>query len=152
DVGACVLRFARLVAFGEDGDTHVLAGAVRQHDRPAQLLVGVADVQAEPEVHLDRLVELRAVERLETADRVGRRVQRLAVDRGACRPVSLPMLAHASTSTPMLRAVPAITFIACSTSCALRSGIFVSAIERSWAFERRPTLLRFGSAEPDSRP
>ena len=35
------------------------AGAVRQHQRAAQLLVGVADVQAEAEVHLDGLVELR---------------------------------------------------------------------------------------------
>ena len=52
----------------------------------------------------------------------------------------------------MLRAVPAITFIASSTSRALRSGIFASAIERSCACESRPTLLRFGSPEPDSRP
>jgi hypothetical protein len=52
----------------------------------------------------------------------------------------------------MLRAVPAITFIAWSTSCAFRSGIFVSAIERSCAWVSLPTLVRFGSAEPDSSP
>jgi hypothetical protein len=49
----------------------------------------------------------------------------------------------------MLLAVPAITSIAASTSFAFRSGIFVSAIERSCACVSRPTLLRFGSAEPD---
>ena len=41
-----------------------LAGAVREHQRPAELLVGMADVQAEAEVRLDRLVELRAVAKL----------------------------------------------------------------------------------------
>ena len=51
----------------------------------------------------------------------------------------------------MLRAVPAMTSIAASTSFALRSGIFVSAIERSCAWLRRPTLFRFGSAEPEER-
>src|SRR3954452_1553032 len=35
-----------------------------------------------------------------------------------------------------------------SRSRALRSGIFVSAIWRTWSRERRPTLVRFGSPEP----
>src|SRR3954452_12462875 len=48
----------------------------------------------------------------------------------------------------MLRAVPAITSIAWSTSRAFRSCIFVSAIERSWSRVRRPTFVRFGSDEP----
>ena len=60
DVGAGLLGLARLVALGEDGDARLAAGAVREHHRPAQLLVGVAHVQAEVQVHLDRLVELRA--------------------------------------------------------------------------------------------
>ena len=60
DVRAGLLGLAGLVALGEDGDAHVAAGAVRQHQRAAQLLVGVADVEPEVEVHLDRLVELRA--------------------------------------------------------------------------------------------
>jgi hypothetical protein len=51
----------------------------------------------------------------------------------------------------MERAVPAITFIAWSTSRALRSSSFVSAICRTWDFVSRPTLLRFGSGEPLSR-
>ena len=58
-VRAGLLRLARLVALGEDGDAHLAAGAVREHQRPAKLLVGVPDVQAEAEVRLDGLVELR---------------------------------------------------------------------------------------------
>ena len=45
-VGAGLLGLARLVALGEDGDLDLLAEAVGQRDRAAQLLVGVADVQA----------------------------------------------------------------------------------------------------------
>ena len=60
DVGAGLLGLARLVALGEDGDLDVLAEAVGQRDRAAQLLVGVADVQAGADVHLDGLVELGA--------------------------------------------------------------------------------------------
>ena len=52
----------------------------------------------------------------------------------------------------MLRAVPAMTSIAWSTSRAFRSGSFVSAIERTCARVSRPTLLRFGSGEPLSTP
>src|SRR5439155_17791574 len=53
-----------------------------------------------------------------------------------------------STSTPIDRAVPAMISAACSTSCAFRSSSFVSAICRTCAFVSRPTLFRFGSAEP----
>src|SRR5829696_2488320 len=52
----------------------------------------------------------------------------------------------------MLLAVPAITSIAWSTSRAFRSCSFVSAIERSCARLIRPTLFRFGSADPLSSP
>ena len=52
----------------------------------------------------------------------------------------------------MLRAVPAMTFMASSTSRAFRSGIFASAIERSCAWLSLPTLMRFGSPDPDSIP
>ena len=41
-------------------------------------------------------------------------------------------------------------FIAASTSFAFRSGIFSSAISRTFAREIVPTLLRFGSPEPYS--
>ena len=56
-------RLARRVALGEDGDRDVAAEPVGQRDRAAQLLVGVAHVQAGADVDLDRLVELRVGER-----------------------------------------------------------------------------------------
>ena len=56
---------------------------MRQEERPAQLLVGVADVHAQAQVHLDRLVELGGVERLQRPDGVERRVGALAVDLAA---------------------------------------------------------------------
>ena len=67
DVGARLLRLAGGVALGEDGDRDVAAEAVGQRDRAAQLLVGVADVEPGADVHLDRLVELRARDALDRA-------------------------------------------------------------------------------------
>src|SRR5919197_2147949 len=150
DVRSSLLGLARLVALGEDGDPDVAARAVREHERAAQLLVGVADVQAEPEVDLDGLVELDAVEALQHPDRLDRRVRLLAIDLAARLAIALSMF-HRSVSTPMLRAVPATIFIACSTSRALRSSSFVSAICWTCARVRRPTFSRFGSPEPFSR-
>ena len=43
-------------------------------------------------------------------------------------------------------------FVAGSTSFAFRSGIFCSAIWRTWSLVIVPTLLRFGSPEPLSSP
>src|SRR3954447_18933294 len=134
DVRAGLLRLARLVALREDRDPDVAARAVRQRERAAELLVGVADVEAEVEVNLDGLVELRRLHPLEPADGLDRRVELLTVDRCARLGVSLAVLRHYfSPSAPMLRAVPATTSIACSTSRAFRSSSFVSAIERSWS-------------------
>src|SRR4051812_43662924 len=148
DVGAGLFGLAGLVALGEDRDADVLARSVREHERAAQLLVGVADVEAEPEMHLDRLVELRVRERLQAPDRLDGRVRNLAVDRAQGFLVALAVVAHRSTSTPIDRAVPAMISAAWSTSRAFRSSSFVSAIWRPWSRERRPTLTRFGSAEP----
>ena len=50
----------------------------------------------------------------------------------------------------MERAVPAMIFAACVDVAAFRSSSFFSAIWRSWAWVIRPTLVRFGSAEPFS--
>ena len=52
------LGLVRLVALGEDGDVHALAGAVREGDHAAHLLVRVARVDAEIHRDLDRLVDL----------------------------------------------------------------------------------------------
>src|SRR6185503_12306862 len=122
---------------------------VREHQRPAELLLGMADVEAEVEVRLDALVELGRLRVLQQAHGLRRRVELLAVDRGARVPVVLPVL-HRSVSTPIERAVPATINMACSTSRAFRSGIFVSAIDCSCARVSRPTFSRFGSPEPFS--
>src|SRR4029078_5571915 len=117
---------------------------------PAQLLVGVTDVQTEADVRLDGLVELRPVPTLQHPHRLERRVHLLAVDLRPGVPVLLAV-AHLSTSTPIDRAVPAITYIAASMSRGFRPVIFVSAIWRTCSRRRRPTLSRLGSAEPFSR-
>src|SRR3954468_17869896 len=129
EVGAGLLRLARLVALGEDGDRDVLAEPVRERDRAAELLVGVADVEPGAHVDLDGLVELGRLGVLHEAHRLTRRVELLAVDLPARLEIALPVLGHqATTSTPIERAVPAMIFAAWSTSLAFRSGSFFSAI------------------------
>ena len=56
-VGAGAERLLGLLALGEDRDADLLAGAVGQDDRAADHLVGVARVDPEAEVDLDRGVE-----------------------------------------------------------------------------------------------
>ena len=113
DVGACVLRLLRLLALGEDGDRRFLAGSVREHERAAKLLVGVADVQPEAEVHLDGLVELRRLHLLEQPDGLGGRVLVLAVEERLRVPVVLAVGHYKmSVSTPIDWAVPAMMRIA----------------------------------------
>src|SRR5215218_701712 len=120
-VGARLLGLARLVALGDDGDGHLTTEAVRQRDRAAQLLLGVADVEAGADVDLDRLVELAGVEALDQCDRLGRRVLALAVDLGEVVGVALAVLGHRyETSTPIERAVPSMILVAWSRSFALR--------------------------------
>jgi hypothetical protein len=80
DVGAGLLSLAGLVALGEHGDLHLLAQPVGQSNGSAQLLVGVADVQARPDVNLHRLVELGLRELLEQSHRLGGRVLVLPVN------------------------------------------------------------------------
>src|SRR4051812_29500180 len=152
DVRAGVLGLLGLVALGEDGDRHAAAQPVRQRDGPAQLLVGVADVQARADVDLDGLVELRGLGLLDERDRLRGRVLALAVDLAAGLQELLAVARHQATSTPIERAVPAMIFIAWSTSCALRSLSFFSAMARSWSWLMRPTFSRCGSPEPFSMP
>src|SRR4051794_7886097 len=94
DVGTGLFGLLRLVAAREDGDLLLLAEAVRERDRRAQLLVRVADVEPGADVHLDGLVELGALRLLQERDRLGGRVLALAVDLGACLEKSLAVLAH----------------------------------------------------------
>ena len=53
---------------------------------------------------------------------------------------------------PMERAVPAMIFMAASTSLALRSAIFCSAIPRTWSAVRLATLVVCGVPEPLATP
>src|SRR5439155_19146012 len=80
DFRARLLGLAGLLALGEDHDAGLAAGAVREHQRPAQLLLGVTDVEPEVEVRLDSLVVLRRREAFQHPDRLCRRVELLAVD------------------------------------------------------------------------
>src|SRR3990170_4057096 len=64
----------------------------------------------------------------------------------------LAMIFQSLTSMPMERAVPATWAMAPSGSMALRSGIFVSAILRSWSRVTDPTFSRRGLAAPLSTP
>ena len=49
---------------------------------------------------------------------------------------------------PIERAEPMMIFIAASMSWAFKSGIFASAISRTWLWVTLPTLSLFGAAEP----
>ena len=89
EVGAGGLGVAGLLALGEDGDGDVFAEAVRQRQGAAQLLVGVADVDAEQDVQLDGLVELGAGRLLDQGDRLGGRVGAVALDLVVLLAVSL---------------------------------------------------------------
>ena len=102
-------------------------------------------------MRLDGLVELLAVERLHQLDGLCGRIQPLAIDLGPSGSVALAVLRHycPSTSTPIERAVPAITFIAWSTSRIqvrhLRLGDLTHLRLRQPA-----DLVRFGSPDPFS--
>ena len=112
DVRAGLLGLARLVALGEDGDRDVLAQPVRQRDRAAQLLVGVADVEARAHVDLDGLVELRRCEVSLTSEIASAGSYSFSRSIFAARvEVLLAVLGHQPvTSTPMDRAVPSMIF------------------------------------------
>src|SRR3954468_6537281 len=150
DVGAGLARLVGLGAAGEDRDRHVAAGGVRQRDRAAQLLVGVAHVEPGADVALDGLVELRRLQVLDELDCLGGLVGALAVDLRVLLAVALAVL-H-PTSTPIERAVPAMILAAWSMSFAFRSAIFASAMSRTCCWVIFATLLRFGSPEPLGMP
>jgi len=62
------------VAFGEHGDALAAADAVGQHDCAADDLVGLLGIDAQADVNLDRLIELRIAERLENLNRFTQRL------------------------------------------------------------------------------
>ena len=84
EIGAGRLRVAGLLALGEDRDGDVLAEPVGQCQGAAQLLLGVADVDPEQHVQLDRLVEVGACGLLDQRDGLGRRVGMVTLDFADC--------------------------------------------------------------------
>ena len=76
DVGAGGGGFGGLGVLGDDGDAHVAAGAGRQGDDAAHVLVGVARVDAQVDGDLDALVELGRGVGLDQLDRLGERMDR----------------------------------------------------------------------------
>ena len=59
---------------------------------------------------------------------------------------------QSTTVTPIDRQVPATWLSAASRVAAFRSGIFFSAISRTWARVMVPTLVLLGTPEPLSMP
>src|SRR6185436_2697418 len=81
------------------------------------------------------------------------RIQFFAIDLGTQCFVTLGIFSHdqpSTTSTPMLRALPAIVRTAASRSAAVRSGIFVLAISSACLRVILPTLSVCGVLLPDS--
>ena len=131
DFGASGAGGLGLVALGEHGHAHRLAGTGGQHDRTTDDLVRLACIDAEVHSDIDRLVELGGGALLDQTQGVGDRIGLVAVNLGAQRLNSLGQLRHdyrPSTVMPMLRAEPAMVRTAASISEAVRSGILVLAI------------------------
>ena len=93
------LRLLGLVALGEHAHADVLPVAVRQHDRAADHLVGVAGVDAEADVRLDGRVELDPRGLLEQVHRLVGSIDLVAVDELGGVLVSLAVLASSSCSS-----------------------------------------------------
>src|ERR1041384_2921363 len=70
DVGAGGFRLLGAVAASKHRDPYALAGAMRQHDGAAQVLVGLARIEVQVHRDLDGLVEFRRGPRFDLLDRV----------------------------------------------------------------------------------
>src|SRR3981081_3805757 len=154
DVGAGGLRELVVLAGSEPRHPHRLARAMRHHGRAAHLLVGLAGVDAEIHGRIHRFGELGSGEFLHQLQRL---LHRIVFARSELRLPGLDTLrdGHAqtpSTSTPMLRALPAMVRTAASRSAAVRSGCFILAISSSCWREILPTLAVLGVPLPFSIP
>src|SRR4029434_2936524 len=151
DIRTGGLRGIGVLALREDSDAHGLARPVRQRRRAAHRLVGLARVDAQIAGDVDRLRKLRSSELLHEIEGLVGRIDLRGIDLGAGRLLALAELRHGyspSTSTPMLRALPAIVRTAASRSAAVRSGIFVRAISSACARVSSPTLSVCGLGLP----
>src|SRR3954468_16911727 len=117
EISAGLLGGAGAVAVGEHRDGDVLSQAVGKRQGAAQLLLGMAHVDAEAQVHLNGLVELRGRRLLDERDRLRGGIVAGAVDLLVGAAVALAAghrYSRPSTSTPIERAVPAMIFEAAS--------------------------------------
>src|SRR5215472_18194640 len=148
------LGLARLVTLGKRNHSLRATCPGRQHRRPAHHLVGMAWIQARPNVQLDRFVELGVRGLFDQLDRVRRQVLLERIDFFGGSSVLLPALRHrySWTATPMLRAAPSIMRIADSMSLAFRSFILISAISRTLLRLMVPTMARPAAPLPLSTP
>src|SRR4030095_11507449 len=155
DIRTGGLRGIGVLALREDSDAHGLGRPVRQRRRAAPRLVGLARADAQVAGDVDRLRELRSSELLHEIEGLVGRIDLRGIDLGAGRLLALAELRHGyspSTSTPMLRALPAIVRTAASMSAAVRSGIFVRAISSTCARVTFPAFVLLGSPLPFSIP
>src|SRR5258706_1977839 len=158
---ACFLVFR---GFGENENANRLSDSVGKGHGPAHGLVRLFRVDPEPDRDVDGFIEFCARHLFYELDRFRNRVDLLLIHffGRSLVPFTLfhafiltnwferTVIPYPSTLIPMLRAVPAIIFIAASRSFAFRSGIFISAISRTCDLVTVPTLFRFGSPDPFS--
>jgi len=113
-----VERLLGLLALGEDHDPHDLARPVREDDRAADHLVGVAGIDAEADVSLDGGVEADDGGLLHEGDRFGRGVRPGPLDELGGLSVLLAVLSHRGTSRwrPAFRPPPSRGVVARPTA------------------------------------
>ena len=134
EISACFECFASLIALCEDENADGLTGAVGQNDCAADLLICVTGVNTEADMGFDGLVKLCLTGGDDDFETLFGIVQLLLIEKLYAFVILLAMLhnqylaSQSTTTTPMLRAVPAIMLIAVSRLAALRSGILSSAI------------------------
>jgi len=93
-VRAGLFRQACAVAFRKNQDAHGLAQPCGQQDGAAHLLIGMARVDAQTEMHLDGAVELRIADLLEECNGLVWRIVLHAVDELGSILVLLTVLCH----------------------------------------------------------
>ena len=138
------------IGLGEDSHADRFACAMGQHRHATQLLVGMPRIREGPQVQFHCFVEFGGGALLGQVHCFRGLIGSVLVYLLGGGVVSLTVLGHPypSISTPMLRAVPSIIFMAASTVAALRSFCLVSAIWRTAERDTVPTLSWRGCSLP----
>src|SRR5205814_10409509 len=112
------LSLALLVALSDHEHALRLAGAVREHGRAADHLVGVLGIDAEEHRQLDRLVELRVRDLLEQGERLVQLVRPLFDPLERCT-VLLTVFGHFTSVVHAARALAPASYVDRCASYAL---------------------------------